>query len=280
MRLLAIADLHLSHPASRDALLDIPDHGDDWLILAGDIAEKLEHQDFALKELSKRFARVIWVPGNHDLWSVPRDGAAPLKGVARYRVLIDMARAHGAVTPEDPFPEWPGAGAGAGSIIAPLFLLYDYSFRPADVPRDRVRHWAREKGSGCADEFWLRPDPFASREAWCHARCRDAEARLSALPEDRRTVLINHWPMRADLIRIPRAPRFTPWCGTKITHDWHARFRADVVVTGHLHTRRSDVIDGTRFEEVSLGYPRQWRQDLGVAHYFREILGPRTEGAG
>jgi hypothetical protein len=29
---------------------------------------------------------------------------------------------------------------------------------------------------------------------------------------------------------------------------------------------------GVRYEEVSLGYPRDWRQDRGIKWYLREIL--------
>jgi 3',5'-cyclic AMP phosphodiesterase CpdA len=273
MRLLAIGDLHLSNPINRKALLDIPDHRDDWLIIAGDVAESLENQDLAFRELGRRFEKMIWVPGNHDLWSVPRDGVAPARGVARYRTLVDLARAHGAATPEDAFLEWPAPGPnGERIVIAPLFLLYDYSFRPTHVGRSEIRRWAREGGASCGDEIWLHPDPFPNRESWCWARCRDTARRLEALAPDRRTVLINHWPLRADLIRIPRIPRFTPWCGTVLTDDWHRRFRAVSVVSGHLHTRRTDMLDGCRFEEVSLGYPRQWRQEEGIDAYFRIIL--------
>ncbi|WP_428669704.1 hypothetical protein [Roseibium sp.] len=50
------------------------------------------------------------------------------------------------------------------------------------------------------------------------------------------------------------------------------RFNASVVVSGHLHTRRTDWRDGARFEEVSLGYPRQWDQQKGMAFYLRSIL--------
>ena len=274
MQLLAISDLHLSHPVNRAALLDIPDHGDDWLIIAGDVGERLDHQELAFQELGRRFAKLIWVPGNHDLWTVPRGGETPLRGDARYQALVELARAYGAVTPEDPFLEWPRAGPdGSRILIVPLFLLYDYSFRPAEIERAKVRRWAREQGAVCSDEVWLHPDPFPSRQAWCWARCQEAERRLATLPKDCRTILVNHWPMRADLIRIPRIPRFTPWCGTVLTDDWHRRFQAVAVVTGHLHTRRTDVVDECRFEEVSLGYPRQWQWDGGIDSYFRVILG-------
>ena len=31
-------------------------------------------------------------------------------------------------------------------------------------------------------------------------------------------------------------------------------------------------IDGVKFEEVSLGYPKQWNQSRGIEHYLRRIL--------
>ena len=61
------------------------------------------------------------------------------------------------------------------------------------------------------------------------------------------------------------------------------RYRADVVVTGHLHMRATDWRDGTRFEEVSLGYPRHWTASKGANSYLREVLPgppPPTSGFG
>ena len=71
-------------------------------------------------------------------------------------------------------------------------------------------------------------------------------------------------------------PRFAPWCGTRLTETWHRRFRALACVHGHLHIRGRKWRDGVPFEEVSLGYPRQWDQSLGMAGYLRPIL-PRPE---
>ena len=85
-------------------------------------------------------------------------------------------------------------------------------------------------------------------------------------------VLINHFPLRSDLADTPFVPRFRIWCGTRRTEDWHVRFGAAVVVSGHVHIRRTDWRDGVRFEEVSLGYPRQWTQQRGIDAYLRQIL--------
>ena len=86
------------------------------------------------------------------------------------------------------------------------------------------------------------------------------------------TVLINHFPLREDLVRLRRIPRFSIWCGTKATHDWHTRFRAQVVVSGHLHLPRTDFVDGVRFEEVSFGYPRQRPGWVTFESVLRQIL--------
>jgi hypothetical protein len=56
------------------------------------------------------------------------------------------------------------------------------------------------------------------------------------------------------------------------TNDWHRRFNIEAAVYGHLHLRSSKEIDGVRFDEVSLGYPKQWNQQKTLADYLRRIL--------
>ncbi len=268
MRLFAISDLHLGHLVNREALARIPPHRDDWLILAGDVGETFAHLRLALEHLVPRFAHVIWVPGNHELWARTSEDP-PLRGVARYEHLVRICREHGVTTPEDPFPAWPDGGPAR--VIAPLFLLYDYSFRPDDVPDTGAVAWANADGVICTDEMLLDPAPYPSRAAWCHARVHEAKARLDAIDPGVRTILINHWPLRRDLAHTPRIPRFSIWCGTRRTEDWHLRYRADVVVSGHLHMRHTRWRDAVRFEEVSLGYPRQWSRQRPVDSYLRVI---------
>jgi hypothetical protein len=266
--LVAISDLHLGHRENREALDRLGHYRDAWLIVAGDIGERAEHLVAALDALVPRFGRVIWTPGNHDLWCPP-DAADRTRGQARYEELVAICRRYGVRTPEDPYLEWP---ADPGTFIVPMFLLFDYSFRPDHVPADRAVAWARESGVVSGDELLLDPEPWPSRVAWCHARCKTTEARLAALPDGSRTVLVNHWPLRHDLARPPRIPRFSIWSGTTITEDWPRRFRARVVVSGHLHMRTTLWRHGVRYEEVSLGYPRDWREDRGIDWYLRPLL--------
>ena len=66
-RLLAISDLHLNHEENRVALTKMAYRPDDWLIVGGDIGERIDRLRLALDALVPRFARVFWTPGNHDL---------------------------------------------------------------------------------------------------------------------------------------------------------------------------------------------------------------------
>ena len=238
------------------------------MIVAGDVGESPVYLTAALEALTPRFKQIIWTPGNHDLWCPPTE-TDRTRGQARYDELVDICRRAGALTPEDPYVEWP---ADPGTFIVPLFLLYDYSFHPDDIEDRDALAWARESNVVCGDEQMLSPAPWPSRAAWCHARCTAAAARLDALPENARTVLVSHWPLRYDLARPPRIPRFSIWCGTTRTEDWPRRYRARVVVSGHLHLRTTLFRHGVRFEEVSLGYPRDWRVERGIDWYLREIL--------
>jgi 3',5'-cyclic AMP phosphodiesterase CpdA len=254
-RLYAVSDLHVGSPENLELVRGLRAEGpDDWLVLAGDIGEEPAQLMQVLSALEGRFAEVIWVPGNHDLWTC-HDG--DLRGDRKYRALVEVCRSHRVSTPEDPYLVWRD-GARTTAIV-PMFLLYDYSFRPDHVARSDALAWAAEQNTICADEELLWPDPYPSREAWCDARVEMTERRLAALPAAVDTVLINHFPLRRSHAVLPRIPRFSLWCGTTRTDDWHVRFRARAVIYGHLHIPRTHVEAGVTFEEVSLGYPRQHR---------------------
>jgi 3',5'-cyclic AMP phosphodiesterase CpdA len=257
--LLAISDLHITYPENRRVVQGLrPLSPEDWLIVCGDVSELIEDVEWALGLLRERFATVIWVPGNHDLWSVPEEPLG-LRGEARYRHLVAACRRLGVLTPEDPYPIWEGRGGPV--TVAPLFLLYDYSFGVNVAPtKEQALSRAYAAGVVCSDELVLHPDPYPTREAWCDARVRATERRLDARDPELETVLVNHFPLTRDPTLILRHPEFAQWCGTVRTADWHRRFRARAVVYGHLHIPRVTWQDGVRFTEVSLGYPREWHR--------------------
>ncbi|GAA3475627.1 metallophosphoesterase [Streptomyces yanii] len=271
MSLLAISDLHVRHPENREIVERLrPESDSDWLLIAGDVGELSTDIESTLTLLRDRFSTVVWAPGNHELWTVPED-PVQARGVHRYNHLVELCRRLGVLTPEDPYPVWDGPGGPVA--VAPLFLLYDYTFRPRGTSTEQqALTVAHDAGVVCTDEFLLHPDPYLGRAEWCRARLKTTEERLAALPSDLPTVLVNHYPLIREPTRVLRYPEFALWCGTEHTADWHRRFRARAVVYGHLHIPGTSWHDGVPFQEVSLGYPREWQPRPGSPGHVPVVL--------
>ncbi len=127
---------------------------------------------------------MLWTPGNHELWTPPSTEGA-LRGEAKYRRLVEICRRYTVLTPEDEYPLWLGEGGPA--ILAPTFLLYDYSFRPDTVTEAGAVAWAESQGVLCSDEYLIHPEPHASTAAWCAERC------ALTLPGSRRRRPARRW---------------------------------------------------------------------------------------
>jgi 3',5'-cyclic AMP phosphodiesterase CpdA len=109
-RLLGISDVHVANPENREVVEGLRAGSDsDWLIVAGDFAEVVSEIEWALRVLRDRFHTVIWVPGNHELWTLPQDSVT-LRGQARYQHLVDLCRRLGVFTPEGSLPSVAGSG--------------------------------------------------------------------------------------------------------------------------------------------------------------------------
>lgn len=281
-KLMAVSDIHVGHKGNRPVTEGIePDSPEDWLIVAGDVSERTDDIRWALELLRSRFAKVIWVPGNHELWTTAKD-PVQMHGAARYDYLVAMCRDLDVITPEDPFPVWEGAvnSPGAAGVtpagpvtLVPMFLLYDYSFLPKGATtKAEGLAIARARNVVATDEFLLSPQPYLTLDAWCHARVQSTERRLDALPAGTPLVLINHFPLVRQPTEVLFYPEFALWCGTERTADWHTRYNVVCSVYGHLHIPRTQYYDGVRFEEVSVGYPREWRRRGLPDKPLRQIL--------
>ena len=83
----AVSDLHAAVKANRSRIDDIvPEDPSDWLIVAGDVAERTELVVKVMATLARRFDTVIWVPGNHELFA---RGTDRYKGREKYTDLVN-----------------------------------------------------------------------------------------------------------------------------------------------------------------------------------------------
>lgn len=86
----AVSDLHAAVAVNRDRVAELqPADPSDWLIVAGDVAERTDLVIDILAELRERFATVIWVPGNHELFS---RSSEEHQGRDKYTALVEGCR--------------------------------------------------------------------------------------------------------------------------------------------------------------------------------------------
>ena len=256
----AVSDLHAAVRVNGDRIDElVPPNPHDWLIVAGDVAERIDLVTNTLARLKNRYATVIWVPGNHELFSRGQDA---FKGRSKYDRLVEGCREIGVITPEDPFPVF------GGVTVVPLFTLYDYSFRPPGTTVEQELASAKQKQIVMTDEFAIAP--FVDVRAWCWDRLAYSIKRLSRVEGE--TVLINHWPLVQEPTLYLRWPEVALWCGTRHTRSWPRRYNAKAVVYGHLHMPNRANIDGVDHIEVSLGYPREWQAHGGLQPWPYPVL--------
>src|SRR6186713_2723152 len=119
MRVFALSDVHVDFDENAQWILGISklDYQDDVLILAGDLTHKQPLLEWCLSTLAVRFKRVLFVPGNHDLWVL---GESQEKtSLQKFMEVAASVEASGASM--QPFVR-------GAARIAPLFSWYDYSF--------------------------------------------------------------------------------------------------------------------------------------------------------
>ncbi len=236
-KLWAISDLHVGYEENRRAVQALPSFPDDWLIIAGDTGETPAHLDFVLRTLQPRFAQLVWTPGNHDLWT-PKTLASDQRGVAHYERLVSLCRQL--------------RRADAGRSLRALARRRPHPRDRADVPAVRLFVSPALGDARAGRRLGRRPPACARRMKICSRRIRMRRATTGAPPASSRPrrgsrrcrtgvklIVANHFPLRADLAVLPRIPRFSIWCGTTRTNDWHRRFNIEAVVYGHLHLRSS-----------------------------------------
>ena len=114
MDIFAISDLHVGFKDNQRALAALRPRPDAALILAGDIGETAEQLASTLDLLRPRFRKLVWCPGNHELWQI---GENALRGEAKYRQLVEL------MLPAD---------CGQNRSIA-LYLLHFRAMRPPMV---------------------------------------------------------------------------------------------------------------------------------------------------
>jgi predicted phosphodiesterase len=239
MRIFAISDLHTDIRENWEFIhrLSYEAFQRDTLIVAGDIADNLEIIGRTLGLLRTKFGRVCYVPGNHELWTRGPSGDAVQKlHQAQYlcrRLDIDT----------QPLK-------AGGCWIIPLFSWYDLdSIAAAIAEHPELEGWA--------DFYWCRwPQSVGPSVAAFFLQMNEPHIKAYDLP----VITFSHFVPRRDLLPDPDFLRFKGLYKVAICHELDKQIRrlgASAHVFGHTHIACDRVIDGVRYVQNHLRYPKE-----------------------
>lgn len=252
MKVFAISDVHVDHEANAEWVEALSAHEfqDDILVLAGDVSDDLRLLRQCLTALSRRFRKVLFVPGNHDLWVLR--GHPGLDSLDKFDLVCRAAHESGASMAQHD---------EEGLSIIPLLSWYDFSFgRPC---RDLREAWT--------DFIACRWPPGMDEKAITAAFLARNPPPVSAKREGP-VITFSHFMPRADL--LPADLRYKgmdlrPVLGTGQLDIQLRSLGADLHVYGHSHVNRHMEIDGVTYVNNAIGYPRETaiaRRELRCIH--------------
>lgn len=241
MRLFAVSDIHIDYDVNARWLAELStvDHRNDVLILAGDVTDMLRLLHWALRELARRFRKVLFVPGNHDLWVI-RDNAQK-NSLQKFDEVATVVKDSGASMEPYRLDDM---------TIVPLLGWYDGSF---GQPSAELRSmWMDYRA--CR---W--PSTWGDREIAAHFASHNERW---TMPAEGTVITYSHFLPRIDVMPdgIPADRRILyPVLGTATLDAQLRRLGSTLHVYGHSHVNRQVTIDGVQYINNAFGYPNETR---------------------
>ena len=241
MRIFALSDLHIDYDENARwvANLSVAEYQDDVLILAGDMTDVRRLLDWGLTTLVKRFYKVLFVPGNHDLW-VARENHEQ-NSLQKFDDICEIVESSGASMQ---------AFCERDVSIIPVLGWYDYSF---GEPSEELKSiWMDYRA--CR---W--PSGFTEKDV---AAYFEAFNNKQVSPVAGKVITYSHFLPRIDLMPrfIPAAKKLLyPVLGSAQMDLQLRRFSPGIHVYGHSHVNRQMKIDGVLYINNAFGYPGETR---------------------
>jgi predicted phosphodiesterase len=235
VRVFATSDLHLDYEENARWLSSIStaEYRNDLLILAGDISDSFELLAWCLRSLAVRFRRVLYVPGNHDLWVI-RDKHRHTS-LQKFQEICALAGDCDVST--EPFH------IGRLSIV-PLLAWYDYSFCSPTKGLDEV--WMDYRAC-----VW--PSNLDAHEITKYFIRRNEQALKT---RNHSIISFSHFVPRIDLLTWGRR-LFYPVMGTALLEQQIRCLGPSIHIYGHSHINQHRAIGGISYINNAFGYPSE-----------------------
>ncbi len=241
MRVFALSDIHIDYEVNARWIADLSltEYQDDVLILAGDVTDMRPLLEWCLITLAKRFKKVFFVPGNHELWVIREEHQK--NSLQKFDDVCAVVESSGASM--QAFRE-------RGVTIIPLLTWYDYSF---GEPGEELR-------SIWMDYHACRwPGGFTEKDIAAHfAALNDKQVTVAG----EKVITYSHFLPRIDVMPgfIPSARRLLyPILGSAQLDQQLRKLNATIHIYGHSHVNRQVKIDGVSYINNAFGYPSETR---------------------
>ena len=237
MRLFATSDVHADYKENFNWLKELSNtaYRDDALIVAGDVSDRLEIIRETLLLLRAKFRHVLFTPGNHELWvwGESFDSIEKLRRVLSLCEEIDVT-----TRPLRLEDVW----------VVPLFSWYDGVFHSEEEERAARKSWVDFHVCKWPEDAVPLPDYFL-RMNEPHLKIYDAPV-----------VTFSHFIPRSDLFPPKQYLRFSWLESISLCAALDSQIRmlkSRTHVCGHTHTTIDRVIDGVRYIQNAVRYPRE-----------------------
>ncbi|KAH9602192.1 hypothetical protein KSS87_000808 [Heliosperma pusillum] len=264
-RLFVLSDLHTDYAENMTWVdcISTSGHQEDVLLVAGDVAETYDNFLSTMSLLRKRFKHVFYVPGNHDLWC--REGEDFLDSLEKLNSLLHACDELGVNSK-------PKIIGDLG--IIPLFSWYHESF---DTEQDITGPRIPSLEMVCKDFHVCRWPAELSWRDDSLARFFDAmnEKHAHNIEEIQQKckniITFSHFVPRLELcpekrmLFYPNLPKIigSNYLETRIRliHGDKGRETA-CHVFGHTHFGWDAFLDGIRYVQAPLAYPRERKRRM------------------
>jgi len=253
VRVFALSDIHIDYDVNARwiANLSVAEYRDDVLILAGDVTDSRRLLEWCLGALAKRFKKVLFTPGNHDLWVI-REGREK-NSLQKFDDVCAVVESSGA--------SMQAFNERVVSII-PLLAWYDYSF---GEPSEELRSlWMDYRA--CR---W--PGGYTEKDVAAHFAAFN-DKQVSAVGDT--VITYSHFLPRIDLMPgfCPSATNLLyPVLGSARLESQLRKLNPSIHVYGHSHVNRHVKIEGISYINNAFGYPSENRitsKSLMCVHEF------------
>lgn len=235
MKVWATSDVHLDYAENWQWFqgLSASDYTQDILILAGDLLPDLNKVQQFFEQLVPKFLKVLFVPGNHDLWLKKGEKDS----LQKFHQLLELAHKTGVQT--SPY-------TSADLAIVPIFSWYDFSFGQPSVAIRRA--WVDFKA--CQ---WTMQEA-ALTQYFLDLNVPHLEQKSKEI------ISFSHFVPSATLIptKVPKVVRsLLPVFGSDKIEQQLKLLQPDLHIYGHSHLNRSVEKDGIWYLNNAFGYPHE-----------------------